>query len=206
MFKLPPISSRVASLCAFDLIRRAFPNSRTILLGAAGLTLSACLMACTPAFDWRSVTNTDGGFSATYPAKPASDERSVQIAGQSLRMQMQSARVGDVVFAVGVVMLPDDTPALQAAVLDYLQQGLARNIGVAPQVQAARIQLDATGQSIPATQFAASGIVPDSKHEHRFMSARFAARGARVYEVVIVAPTEPATEQVDQFFDSFKLF
>jgi len=206
MFKLPPNSSLATLLRAFDVMRRALPSPRTILLGAAGLALGACLTACTPAFDWRSVTNTEGGFSVTYPAKPALDERSVQIAGQSLRMQMQSARVGDTVFAVGVVMLPADTPALQAAVIDYLQQGLARNIGAAPQMQPARIQLDATGASIPATQFAASGVVPDSKHEHRFMSARFAARGARVYEVVIVAPTEPATEQVDQFFDSFKLF
>ena len=119
---------------------RAFHRAgRAIRLRAiapALLVVAAGLTACTPAFDWRGVTNEDGGFSVMYPAKPALDERTLQIGGQSLRMQMQSARVGDVVFAVGVVMLPADTPAMQATVLEYLQQGLARNIGAAPQTQA----------------------------------------------------------------------
>jgi hypothetical protein len=181
-------------LCRAALARRA----------AGVLALAAGLAACTPSFDWRTVNNEEGRFSVMYPAKPALDERTLKIGDQSLRMQMQSARVGDVVFAVGVVMLPDASPATQASVLAYLQQGLARNIGAAPRSEPARIALDA-GDSIAATQFAASGTVADAKHEARYMRARFAAHGARVYEAVIVAPAQPAAEQADQFFDSLKL-
>lgn len=172
------------------------------------LLLSAVLSltACTPSFDWRTVVNQDGGFEIMFPAKPGLDQRTVKIAGQALPMLVQSARVGKVSFAVGVVTLPADDPVLRAAVLDALEHGLARNIDVALQTVPVAIDTDNPNQRIAGAEFAASGVVPDAHHTHRTLHARFTAHGTRVYEAVIVAPREPASEQVDQFFGSWRVF
>jgi len=175
---------------------------RIVLPTAAALSLAAC----TPSFDWRNVVNEDGGFSVMFPAKPGLDKRTVKIAGQSLPMLMQSARVGKTSFAVGVVMLPADDPALRAAVLESLETGLAHNINAPLSTRPVQIDAGAPGQQVSGAEFIASGGVAGAHHEHRAMHARFAARGTKVYEAVIVAPLEPTAEQVDQFFGSLRLY
>jgi len=175
---------------------------RAALVLVAALTLGAC----TPTFDWRTVVNQDGGFEVMFPAKPGLDQRSVKIAGQTLPMLVQSARVGDASFAVGVVTLPADDPGLRAAVLDALEHGLAHNIDAALQTQPVAIDTDNPSERIAGAEFVASGAVPDAHHTHRVMHARFTARATRVYEAVVVAPQEPAAEQIDQFFGSWRVF
>jgi hypothetical protein len=170
------------------------------------MTAALSLSACTPSFDWRTVVNQDGGYSVSFPAKPGVDQRPVKIAGQALPMLMQSARVGEVSFAVGVLTLPSDDPALRATVLDALEQGLARNIGAPLQTHPVSIAVGNPGEQVIGAEFVASGVVADAHHTHRMMHARFAARGTKIYEAVVVAPQAPATEQLDQFFDSWRLF
>jgi hypothetical protein len=195
---------------AFPAIPRLFRLGRPVLRRLPRLALPAAaaliLGACTPSFDWRNVVNDAGGFSVMFPAKPGLDQRNAKIAGQSLPMLMQSARVGDTSFAVGVVTLPTDDPALAAAVLNALKTGLAHNINIAPATHPVQIDVGTPGQQVPGAEFVASGTVADAHHEHRVMHARFAVRGAKVYEAVIVAPVEPAAEQVDQFFGSLRLY
>jgi hypothetical protein len=183
---------------------RVLPRWLRFLALPAAATLM--LSACTPSFDWRNVVNQEGGFSVMFPAKPGLDQRNAKIAGQSLPMLMQSARVGDTSFAVGVVTLPADDPALAAAVLDSLKTGLAHNINVVLDTHPVQIDVGTPGQQVAGAEFIASGTVAGAHHEHRVMHARFAVRGAKVYEAVIVAPVEPAAEQVDQFFGSLRLY
>jgi hypothetical protein len=163
------------------------------------------LNACTPSFDWRTVVNQEGGYEVMFPGKPGLDQRSVRMAGTELSMQIQSARVGDVSFAVGVVTLPADDPALRATVLAALEEGLAHNIGATPATQAVAIETGDPAQRLAGAEFVASGTVPDAHHTHRVMHARFVARGTHVYEAVVVAPKEPPVEQVDPFFGSWRL-
>lgn len=195
--------------CISRLGLRAAPvprSTRRWRLVALAVAATLLLGACTPSFDWRNVVNQEQGYAVMFPAKPGLDQRTVTIAGLSLPMAMQSARVGDTSFAVGVVTLPAADPGLRAAVLAALEQGLAHNINAVLAPHPVQIDVGNPGQQVAGSEFVASGTVADAHHEHRAMHARFAVRGSKIYEAVIVAPLEPAPEQVDQFFGSLRLF
>ncbi|WP_374728515.1 hypothetical protein [Caballeronia hypogeia] len=165
---------------------------------------SGALLACTPAYDWRTVMNNDDGYEVTLPAKPRTDERKIEIAGQPMMMKMQTAEAGDAVFAVGTVVLPSADPALQRATLDFLQQGLARNVNAKPEARETQIDLAAGGR-VSGSEIQVKGEGGD-KRESRTIHARFVARGTHVYQLAIVSDKSPPQEQADQFFTSFKLF
>jgi hypothetical protein len=175
-------------------------------LGAVGsaLLLGAVLSACSPTFDWRTVTNNDNGYSVDFPAKPGNDQRAVQIDGAPMQMAMQTAEAGNAVFAVGTVMLPDDHEATQRIALDFLRDGLARNVGAAPDAHTVAITL-AAGGKIPGLEMKLSGEA-GSQHETRTVYARLAARGRHVYQAAIIASGPLPQEQIDQFFSSFRLY
>ena len=178
---------------------------------AATLRASVCasvacgaLLACTPAYDWRTIMNNDDGYEVTLPAKPRSDERKIEIAGQPMTMRMQTAEVDDAVFAVGTVVLPSADPALQRAALEFLQQGLARNVNAKPDARETQIDLAAGGR-VAGSEMEVKGE-SGAKRESRTIHARFVARGTHVYQLAIVSDKMPPAEQADQFFTSFKLF
>ncbi|KND57295.1 hypothetical protein BVER_02750 [Candidatus Burkholderia verschuerenii] len=203
VFSLSRLSTRLP--IPITLSRPADSRFATVL--RAGLCASvACgaLVACTPAYDWRTVMNNDDGYEVTLPAKPHAAERKIQIAGQPMTMRMQTAETDDVVFAVGTVELPSADPALQRATLDYLQQGLARNVNAQAAARATQIDLAAGGRVI-GSEMVVEGK-SDDKQGARTIPARFVAKGMHVYQVAIVAEKSPPSDQADQFFSSFKLF
>lgn len=171
---------------------------------AAALALGVALSACSPTFDWRTVMNNDNGYTVDFPAKPGNDQRAVQIDGTPMQMAMQTAEAGNAVFAVGTVMLPDDSDATQRAALDFLRAGLARNVGAAPDAHAVQIPLAAGGKT-PGLEMTVSGAA-GAKHESRTVYARLVARGRHVYQAAIIADQPLPQEQVDQFFSSFQLY
>jgi hypothetical protein len=171
---------------------------------ASALLLGVVLSACSPTFDWRTVMNNDNGYSVDFPAKPGNDERAVQIDGAPMQMAMQTAEAGNAVFAVGTVMLPDDHEATQRVALNFLRDGLARNVGAAPDAHAVAITL-AAGGKVPGVEMKLSGEA-GSQHETRTVYARLAARGRHVYQAAIIASGPLPQEQIDQFFSSFRLY
>jgi hypothetical protein len=171
---------------------------------AAALALGAALSACSPTFDWRTVMNNDNGYTVDFPAKPGNDQRAVQIGGTPMQMAMQTAEAGNAVFAVGTVMLPDDSDATQRAALEFLRAGLARNVGAAPEAHAVQIPLAAGGKT-PGLEMMVSGAA-GANHESRTVYARLVARGRHVYQAAIVADQPLPQDQVDQFFSSFQLY
>ncbi|MGF6301777.1 hypothetical protein OKW42_005130 [Paraburkholderia sp. WC7.3d] len=170
---------------------------------AAALALGVALSACSPTFDWRTVMNNDNGYTVDFPAKPGNDRRAVQIDGTPMQMAMQTAEAGNAVFAVGTVMLPDDSDATQRAALDFLRAGLARNVGATPEAHAVQIPLAAGGKT-PGLEMTVSGAA-GAKHETRTVYARLVARGRHVYQAAIIADQPLPEDQVDQFFSSFQL-
>ncbi|MBB5467080.1 hypothetical protein OKW30_003374 [Paraburkholderia sp. Clong3] len=176
------------------------------MIGAAtaALALGVALSACSPTFDWRTVMNNDKGYTVDFPAKPDNDQRAVQIGGTPMQMAMQTAEAGNAVFAVGTVMLPDDSDATQRAALDFLRAGLARNVGATPDAHPAQIPL-AAGGKIPGLEMTVSGTA-GAKHETRTVYARLVARGRHVYQAAIIADQPLPQDQVDQFFSSFQLY
>ncbi|HEY4353351.1 MAG TPA: hypothetical protein VGN31_19135 [Paraburkholderia sp.] len=165
---------------------------------------AATLAACSPTYDWRTIMNNDNGYTVDLPAKPSLDERQIDIDGTPMKMDMQTAEAGGAVFAVGTVMLPNDDPNTQRAALDFLRAGLARNLGVAPDARAKPIPL-AAGGDVPGFEVTFSGAAGPKK-ETRIMHARLVAKGRHVYQAAVVAQKELPPEQLDQFFQSFKLY
>lgn len=170
----------------------------------AGTALLGCaLTACSPDYDWRTIMNDTDGYTIDLPAKPTLDERQIEIGGTQMRMKMQMSHAQGAVFAVGTVILPSDDPQLRQTVLDYLCTGLARNVGATPEARATRVPL-AAGGDVPGLEMNVSGDAGE-QHEHRTLLVRLVARGARVYQATIVSDKAPPQEQIDQFFQSFKL-
>ena len=124
--------------------------------------------------------------------------------GAPVKMSMQTAEAGEVVFAVGTITLSGDDPQAQRTALEFLRTGLARNLGAAPDSHATQIPLAAGGQVLGIEMTFAGKAGP--AQEPRTMHARIVARGRHVYQAVVIAGKEPPPEQIDQFFESFKLF
>jgi hypothetical protein len=171
---------------------------------AAALSVGWLLAACSPTYDWRTIMNNDDGYTVDLPAKPSMDERQIDIGGTPMKMAMQTAEAGDAVFAVGTVMLPSDDPQVQRTALEFLRAGLARNLGVAPDARAMAIPL-AAGGKVDGLEMTFSGTAGPNR-QPRTMHARLVAKGRHVYEAAVIASKEPPTEQVEQFFESFKLY
>ena len=183
---------------------------RTLFKSAASTTAllftTVALLACTPAYDWRTIQNNDDAYEVTFPAKPRSDARDIDVAGKPMHMRMQMAEAGDAVFAVGTVDLPDADLATQRAALDFLQQGLARNLNAAPAAHPVDIEVAAGGR-LSGSEIVVRGTSANGqKSETRQIRARFIAKGTHAYQVAIVSTKMPPPDQVDQFFSSFKLF
>jgi hypothetical protein len=189
---------------SFD-ISSAKPRLRAMLgTAACALLFGAALTACSPTFDWRTIMNNDNGYTVDLPAKPGNDQRAVQIDGRPMQMTMQTAEAGNAVFAVGTVMLPDDAEATQRAALDFLRDGLARNLSAAPAAHDVQIPL-AAGGKVPGLEMQLSGEA-GSQHESRTIYARLVAHGRHVYQAAIIAAKPLPQEQIDQFFSSFQLY
>jgi hypothetical protein len=196
-----PLSRRFASLVRLCAPPRFIAPLRA---GAVALVAGAALMACSPTYDWRTIMNNDNGYTVDLPAKPSTDSRQIEIGGTPMQMSMQTAEAADTVFAVGTIMLPSDDPQTQRTALEYLRTGLARNLGATPESRMTQIPLAAGGQILGIEMTFSGKAGP--KQEPRIMHARIVARGRHVYQAAVIGSKEPPTEQIDQFFQSFKLF
>ncbi|MFX1671159.1 hypothetical protein PWR63_02480 [Paraburkholderia sp. A2WS-5] len=177
-----------------------------VVRAAAGLALAgvlAPLIACSPTYDWRTISNDASGYSVDLPAKPGSDQRSLDVAGTPMRMRVQTAEVNGAVFVVGTLDLPDAQPATQQKALAYLSAGLAHNVGAMPQTRAVAVPVEAGG-SVEGVDMELAGKA-GATEDQRTIHARLVAKGAHAYQLAIVGREQPAPEQVDQFFQSFKL-
>lgn len=171
---------------------------------AAGALAGICLAAaCSPAYNWRTVTDSAEGYSIDLPAKPTIDERGVEIAGRSLPMHVRAAHTQGAVFAIASIDLPSDDPRLRQAVVDTLRGALARNVDASPLERPVQVPVS-SGASEPGVEVTATGSAGQA-HEQRTIHAWIAGRGRHVYQAAIVAAHAPPQEQTEQFFGSLKL-
>lgn len=156
------------------------------------LVSAKLLSACNPTYNWRDHTSVDGRFQVQFPAKPATHTRNVDLGGLRVDMSMTAAEVEGTTFAVGTAVLPDATVA--QAILPSMRAALLRNIGAgsanpADQPGSAVLDVDVTGKG-------SAGPMR--------ITGRFMAKGARVYQVIVVGPPKAMPpEQVEQFLTSF---
>ena len=170
--------------------------------------LAACLAACSPKYNWRDYASPDARYRITFPAKPASATRAIDLDGMRVDMTMIAAEVDGVTFAVGSAEAPDAARARVA--LDAMKLALLRNIGADPaRLNTASASASNDSSSRSAIDVDATG--PDQgggtgRHQAMRLVGHFEARGKRFYQVIVVGRDKAVPpEQIEQFFTSFTL-
>ena len=179
---------------------------------ALAVCAAALLAACSPDYDWRRVQPAEGGFAAMLPARPASMTRQVALEGLAIEMSLHGARIDETSYTVGVLRLPDNTPATRDQVLAALRQSMVANIGGTESASSSvqvRVE-DGSGQrrgTAPALQVQARGTM---RKQPAVLSARFVAQEERIWQVMVLAPESAARragyeDSLTQFLDGFVL-
>jgi hypothetical protein len=156
--------------------------SRTI----AALVASAPLWACTPTFDWRSVTLPDTQLVTELPCKPSRFQRDVVVAGTPLKLFMLSCETGGVTYGVATAEVGDPTrvDAVLRALLDNASASIRSS---EPRAGALNLR--------GATPFSGNasahlhGQRPDGETVDE--SVRVFARGTHVFQASAVGATLP---------------
>lgn len=155
------------------------------------------LGACSPAYNWRQISDTRNTFSALLPAKPAEYTRTIMLGDIPVDMTMTAAQVGQVQFAIGTFLLPNALPARRA--LHLMAEGLRHNIN--GQAQPPLLTLSLPANTI-ANDITYTGTY-QGKTAHLF--ARLIAYNNRIYQILVLS-TDGAIdeEQADILVASFK--
>lgn len=179
---------------------------------ALAVCAATLLVACSPEYDWRRVQPADGGFAAMLPARPASMTRQVALEGLAVEMSLHGARIDETSYTVGVLRLPDNTPATRDKVLAALRQSMVANIaGTESASSAVPVRVDdGAGQrrgEASALQVQARGTM---RKQPAVLSARLVAQEDRIWQVMVLAPESAARragheESVALFLDGFVL-
>lgn len=168
---------------------------------AALALAAACLVACSPALDWRESGPEGSGATLMFPCRPGKLERTVHLIGATLAMQQHACSAGGASYSLSVALAatPESVPALLAA----WRSEAASNVGGAATELPLRSVSGATPN--PYSGFVRlAGQLPDGRPvvEH----AAFFVRGTRLYQVAVLSTTQPVgPEALDNFFGAIRL-
>lgn len=160
--------------------------------------LACVLAACSPQYNWREASDNGTHFVVLLPAKPATVTRPIELDGVNVDMTMVAAEVGDTTFAVGTAELTD--AAQTAKAVEAMRTALLNNIG-GKLVADVHFPGKTSGFS-HWLDVEAEGVV---RGRPAHLKARLAAKGNRIFQVLIMGPDKALTDEiVETFFDSFK--
>ena len=164
-------------------VARLVPGFFRLLLGLAGLATSA---ACSPTFDWRSVSLPDTQLVTELPCRPGRFQRDVTVAGVPLKLFMLSCEAGGITYGVATADVGD--PGRVDAVLQALRDSAAAAIRSANSPVAA---LNMPGVTpFPGNSSAhLHGQRPDGETVDE--TIRVFGRGTRVFQASAVGATLP---------------
>jgi hypothetical protein len=162
---------------------------------ASLLILAGLLAACSPELNWREVHASDGTYTVLMPAKPAAHSRKLALGAIQTEMTLRGAEAAEVSYVIGVATL--DSPAHAEQAQQAMQAGMLRNIGAATH-QARTVLVD----KLPMTELIAGGKSPAG--QPLTLHARFATRGTRAYQAVVLGPASRFNVEAAQtFLESF---
>jgi hypothetical protein len=172
--------------------------NRTLHMAAALVALTVCLLACTPALDWRKVVNAQAGYSAHFPAKPVNVSREFVIAGETVSLNLQAATVGETYFAVGEIPLTPEQRLKAPEILKALQAAMSNNVGVAhPQVRTVMVA------GVEWTEVLAQGSMGKDGRPAIF-TGRFVVQPQRIIEIIALGEKAALTpDAIEQWFGGF---
>lgn len=160
------------------------------------LLMAAALSACSPQYDWRDYRANDAPYAVLFPAKPASQTRTVKLGELDVSMTMTAAEVDGVVFAVGSAQLADAARA--PAALEAMKTALVNNIAATVTKSAASASGAQTMLDIEAKG--------SRNGEPMLLIGRFIAKDKRIYQVIVMGREKNIVrDTVETWFASFKL-
>jgi hypothetical protein len=172
-------------------------RSSRLLAFFALCVLTSLLAGCDPALNWREVRSNDAGYTVLFPAKPSSFDRTVNLDGLQVMMNMTAAEADGVSFAVATAIIEDE--GQRAKALIAMQTAMLRNIrGEITEKKTVNVKGGATAIQIHATGQAGQAGTP------LVLFARFVIHESRVFQVIALGPKEKlSAETADTFLSSF---
>jgi hypothetical protein len=190
-----------------------------------GLLLFCVLITagCMPAFNWREVRLDEQKIAATFPGKPDSITRTIDLAGTKLPMTMHGVRVKELSYTVAWVKLLDANSA--TSTLAAMQVGMMRNVGAAnidgsttkltPVITETQIQLtDVSGKAISKVAARKVVVTPSAPSKDggvvMQMNALFASHEGYAFQIVAIGNAEQfrqsaeASESAKVFLESVR--
>ena len=166
----------------------------TLLVGIAVLATAACA----PALDWREVRPEASDVQALMPCRPQHAERRVPLAGQAVKMHLESCSAGGLTWGLAYADLGD--PARVGNGLAALQASAAGNIG-APPVEPERQAVPGSTPQPRSGRSVLQGRSPEGKPVQ--MHVLVFARGTTVFQASAVGEAVSA-EAAQTFFSSVR--
>jgi hypothetical protein len=163
------------------------------------MLVALCLLttaSCMPTLNWRETSPDQAGFVILMPSKPDRLNRSIDLNGLKVTMNMLGSKVDQVAYTVAWVDTVSAADAVKA--VDSMRIGMMRNLGQKdiPGLPT-KVAIRGGNTSWPALKL-------DIKSDQQHMSAIFLQRGARAWQVVTVAPKlDPEASKI--FLESFAL-
>lgn len=157
-------------------------------------------VGCSPQYNWRDYRGVDAPYTVLFPGKPDSFTRTIDLDGVKIDMTMTATEIESNTFAVGSATVTDAAKA-QAA-LAAMKTALVKNIAGTIDSEKAVATANRSGMA-SSLDIRARGMrngIPV------LLVAHFAARGQRIYQVIVVGNEKTAVgENIDMFLNSFKL-
>lgn len=165
---------------------------------ATACAAAACLVACSPALNWRETPITGTSLTGLFPCKPQKTSRTAALGGSDVPVVMASCDAGDATFAVGHAHLAD--PSLVGPVL--LQWRMAALNGMQAKEVSTAAWVPEHALNIPqSVHLTAVGSAPDGRALG--LRATWFARGSDVF-AALVYTRAPAAEAAETFLAGFK--
>jgi hypothetical protein len=145
-----------------------------------GLLAAALAAACSPALDWREIRRPEAALVAQFPCRPARQDRTVPVAGQTVKMSLQVCDAGGASFALTLTEVED--PGRVPVVMEALRDAATRNLGAVVAAPTAWPVPGMTPQS-KAGQWRLSGRLPDGQALDAVMA--ITSRGGYVVQLSV---------------------
>lgn len=150
------------------------------------------IAACSPRMDWRELVNHQEGYAVSFPSKPVVVTRTLELGGQTVSLTLQSAKVDDAYFAVGVIPLRAEQLSKVNALADALQDSLKNNIaGIVTQRSSSNIS---DSGFPPWREFNAQGTLPNGVPA--IVLVKFFIREGKLIEFLAMGDANEFTPEV----------
>lgn len=162
----------------------------------AAMGTAMALTACSPDYNWRSVTVGDGIATAFFPDRPRVQERTVTYEGHDIVLSMSAASVDDTLFTVAYTILPPPLardPQAADRFAQSVQASLYQNLG-APLPQS----LPSFGEVFDISGSPAGKTI-------RLQGVVWSTSGVLVEGAVVADAASYPEEQARQFFQGLQV-